>query len=195
MEKIISNKAASFASMELARFALERADQRASSILEQYRKSTDRNYTLAGFIMTVFMALTAFLATEKMTLMLVAITLPLWIGTGAALLILFCKVMWVHDFMALGDDAATMLRDDLVDVAMNKGLQNEGKANDEYLHHLVISSIRRTHNATEHNRACLNRRNRHVKRAMTAIIASVIVSATTTVIMLALSSLGVLPVT
>ena len=150
MEKIISNKAASFASMELAGFALERADLRASSILEQYRKSTDRNYTLAGFIMTVF--------------------------------------------MALGDDAATMLRDDLVDVAMNKGLQDEGKANDEYLHHLVISSIRRTLNATEHNRACLNRRNRHVKRAMTAIIASVIVSAMTTVILLALSSLGIIPV-
>ena len=46
MEKIISNKAASFASMELARYALERADLRAGSILEQYRKSTDRNYTL-----------------------------------------------------------------------------------------------------------------------------------------------------
>lgn len=195
MEKIISNKAASFASMELARFALERADQRASSILEQYRKSTDRNYTLAGFIMTVFMALTAFLATEKMTLMLVAITLPLWVGTGVALLILFCKVMWVHDFMALGDDAATMLRDDLVDVAMNKGLQDDDKANDEYLHHLVISSIRHTYNVTEYNRACLNRRNCHVKRAMTAIIASVIVSATTTVIMLTLSFLGVLPMT
>lgn len=184
MEKIISNKAASFASMELARFALERADQRASSILEQYRKSTDRNYTLAGFIMTVFMALTAFLATEKMTMVLITVTLPLWVGTGTALLILFCKVMWVHDFMALGDDAATMLRDDLVDVAMNKGLQDDDKANDEYLHHLVISSIRRTRNATEYNRACLNRRNCHVKRAMTAIIASVIVSATTTVIML-----------
>lgn len=184
MEKIISNKAASFANMELARYALERADLRASSILEQYRKSTDCNYTLAGFIMTVFMALTAFLATEKMTLMLVAITLPLWVGTGAALLILFCKVMWVHDFMALGDDAATMLRDDLVDVAMNKGLQDDDKANDEYLHHLVISSIRHTYNVTEYNRACLNRRNRYVKRAMTAIIASVIVSATTTVIML-----------
>lgn len=195
MEKIISNKAASFASMELARFALERADQRASSILEQYRKSTDRNYTLAGFVMTVFMALTAFLATEKMTLMLVAITLPLWVGTGVALLILFCKVMWVHDFMALGDDAATMLRDDLVDVAMNKGLQDDDKANDEYLHHLVISSIRHTYNVTEYNRACLNRRNCHVKRAMTAIIASVIVSATTTVIMLTSSFLGVLPMT
>ena len=195
MEKIISNKAASFASMELARFALERADQRAGSILEQYRKSTDRNYTLAGFIMTVFMALTAFLATEKMTLMLVAITIPLWVGTGVALLILFCKVMWVHDFMALGDNAATMLRDDLVDVAMNKGLQDDDKANDEYLHHLVISSIRHTYNVTEYNRACLNRRNCHVKRAMTAIIASVIVSATTTVIMLTLSFLGILPVT
>lgn len=195
MEKIISNKAASFASMELARFALERADQRASSILEQYRKSTDRNYTLAGFIMTVFMALTAFLATEKMTMVLIAITLPLWVGTGTALLILFCKVMWVHDFMALGDDAATMLRDDLVDVAMNKGLQDDDKANDEYLHHLVISSIRHTYNVTEYNRACLNRRNCHVKRAMTAIITSVIVSATTTVIMLALSSLGIIPVT
>lgn len=195
MEKIISNKAASFASMKLARYALERADKRAGSILEQYRKSTDRNYTLAGFIMTVFMALTAFLATEKMTLMLVAITLPLWVGTGVALLILFCKVMWVHDFMALGDDAATMLRDDLVDVAMNKGLQDDYKANDEYLHHLVISSIRHTYNVTEYNRACLNRRNCHVKRAMTAIIASVIVSATTTVIMLTLSFLGVLPMT
>lgn len=195
MEKIISNKAASFASMKLARYALERADKRAGSILEQYRKSTDRNYTLAGFIMTVFMALTAFLATEKMTLMLVAITLPLWVGTGVALLILFCKVMWVHDFMALGDDAATMLRDDLVDVAMNKGLQDDDKANDEYLHHLVISSIRHTYNVTEYNRACLNRRNCHVKRAMTAIIASVIVSATTTVIMLTLSFLGVLPMT
>ena len=38
MEKIISNKAASFANMELARFTLERADLRAGSILEQYRK-------------------------------------------------------------------------------------------------------------------------------------------------------------
>lgn len=195
MEKIISNKAASFASMELARFALERADKRAGSILEQYRKSTDRNYTLAGFIMTVFMALTAFLATEKMTMVLITVTLPLWVGTGVALLILFCKVMWVHDFMALGDDAATMLRDDLVDVAMNKGLQDDDKANDEYLHHLVISSIRHTYNVTEYNRACLNRRNRYVKRAMTAIIASVIVSATTTVIMLTLSSLGIIPMT
>jgi hypothetical protein len=73
--------------------------------------------------------------------------------------------------------------------------QSDDKANDEYLHHLVISSIRRAHNATEYNRACLNRRNRYVKRAMTAIIASVIVSATTTVIMLALSFLGVLPMT
>ena len=140
MEKIISNKAASFASMELAGFALERADLRASSILEQYRKSTDRNYTLAGFIMTVFMALTAFLATEKMTMVLIAITLPLWLGTGTALLILFCKVMWVHDFMASGDDAAMMLRDDLVDVAMNKGLQDEGKANDEYLPQFGLTS-------------------------------------------------------
>ena len=195
MEKIISNKAASFASMELARYALERADKRAGSILEQYRKSTDRNYTLAGFTMTVFMVLTAFLATEKMTMVLITVTLPLWVGTGTALLILFCKVMWVHDFMALGDDAATMLRDDLVDVAMNKGLQDEGKANDEYLHHLVISSIRHTYNVTEYNRACLNRRNCHVKQAMTAIIASVIVSATTTVIMLTLSSLGIISMT
>ena len=181
--------------MELARYTLERADLMASCILEQYRKSTDRNYTLAGFVMTVFMALTAFLATEKITLILMAVALPLWAGTGVALLILFCKVMWVHDFMASGDDAAIMLRDNLVDAAMNKGLQDEGKANDEYLHHLVISSIRNTLKATEHNRTCLNRRNRHVKRAMTAIITSVIVSAMTTVIMLALSSLGVLSVT
>ena len=55
---------------------------------EQYRKSTDRNYTLAGFVMTVFMALTAFLATEKMTMVLITVTLPLWVGTGTALLIL-----------------------------------------------------------------------------------------------------------
>ena len=58
-----------------------------------------------------------------------------------------------------------------------------------------VQRIIDTLNATEHNRACLNRRNRHVKRAMTAIIASVIVSAMTTVILLALSSLGIIPVT
>lgn len=184
MEKIITGKVRKNLSEHTARIILERSDRMASSTLEQLRKSTDRAYTMTGFLLTVFIALTAFLATEKMTMVLITITLPLWVGTGTALLILFCKVMWVHDFMALGDDAATMLRDDLVDVAMNKGLQDDDKANDEYLHHLVISSIRRTHNDTEYNRACLNRRNRYVKRAMTAIIASVIVSATTTVILL-----------
>lgn len=62
MEMIISNKAASFMGMKAAEYILERADLRTASILEQYRKNTDRNYTLAGLIMTVFMALTTYLA-------------------------------------------------------------------------------------------------------------------------------------
>lgn len=142
MEKIFSNKVASFASMELARFVLERADLRASSILEQYRKSTDRNYALTGFVMTAFMALTAFLALADKTAILMAITVPLWIGTGIALLILFCKVIWVHDFMPLGGVASQMLTDSSVDAALRKGLYDEPKANEAYLHHDIIEAIR-----------------------------------------------------
>lgn len=190
MEKIISNKAASFASMELAKFVLERADLRASSILEQYRKSTDRNYTLTGFIMTAFMALTAFLASADKTTILMAITIPLWAGTGIALLILFCKVIWVHNFMALGGVASQMLGDHNVDVALRKGLYDETKANEAYLHHDIIEAIRHCEADTNRNLAYLHARCHYVSMATTVIIASVIMSSIITVVALALSFFG-----
>lgn len=193
MEKIITSKVASFASMELARFVLERADLRASSVLEQYRKSTDRNYTLAGFIMTVFMALTAFLATAEKTIPLMAITVPLWLGTGIALIILFCKVMWVHDFVPLGGIASYMLTDDCVDVALRKGLYDETKANEAYLHHTIIESIRHCETDTNRNRAYLRSRCRYVNMAMTVIMCSVIVSSVIAVITFVLPLLGIIP--
>ena len=71
---------------------------------------------------------------------------------------LFCKVMWVHDFMALGDAAATMLRDDLVDVAMNKGLQDDDKANDclLYTSH-ILESLGHTIGGFCHLQATINK--------------------------------------
>lgn len=190
MEKIISNKAASFMDMKTAEYILERADLRADSILEQYRKSTDRNYTLAGLIMTVFMALTAYLAGSQPSLHLMLITVPLWAGLGIALIILLCKVVRVHEFMMEGDQPSVMSRDELVDVAMGKGLQDKAKANDELLHHLIISSIKRAERNAEQNMAYLQEQCRYVRMAMTAIVASSLVSASIAVIMLPYLLLG-----
>lgn len=60
MEKIISNKVRKNLNEHTARIILERSDRMASSTLEQLRKSTDRAYTMTGFLLTVFIALTAF---------------------------------------------------------------------------------------------------------------------------------------
>lgn len=60
MEKIINNKVRKNLNEHTARIILERSDRMASSTLEQLRKSTDRAYTMTGFLLTVFIALTAF---------------------------------------------------------------------------------------------------------------------------------------
>lgn len=190
MEKIITNKTANFMDMKTAEYILKRADLRASCILEQYRKSTDRNYTLSGLVMTVFMALTAYLAGSQPSLHLMLITIPLWTGLGVALLILFCKVIRVHDFMMEGDFPSTMARDELVDVAMSKGLQDKARANDELLHHLIIFSIKRSEQNAERNLAYLDERCRYVRMAMTTIVASTLVSASIAVITLLYLLLG-----
>lgn len=51
--------------MDVGLKILERSDMLASSTLEQLRKSTDRSYTLFGFLMTGFSAVTGLLLAAK----------------------------------------------------------------------------------------------------------------------------------
>lgn len=69
------------------RIVLERSDKLVASSLEQLRKSTDRAYTLFGFLLTVFSGITAYL----IKCMDVGTLLPcvaVWLGCGVALVLM-----------------------------------------------------------------------------------------------------------
>lgn len=176
MEKIISKKVRQNLDEHTARFILEQVSLKESCTLEQLRKSTDRNYTMTGFVLTVFMAITAFIASMPSNRMFLALSLPLCIGTGIALVILFCKVISVRHFMPQGIEASSFANEKIIDVALSLGLQDKAKANDVMRLHFLINAIERSNNNTEYNRKCLYDRCRYVKMASTAIMASVVIS-------------------
>ena len=92
--------------------------------------------------------------------------------------------------MMEGDQPSVISREELVDVAMSKGLQDKARANDELLHHLIISSIKRSEQNAERNLAYLEERCRYVRMAMTTIVASTLVSASIAAITLFYLLLG-----
>ena len=176
MEKIITSKVRKNLDEHTARFILEQVSLKESCTLEQLRKSMDRNYTMTGFILTVFMAITAFIASMPSSRLLLALALPLCIGTGIALVILFCKVISVHHFMPQGIEASSFANEKTIDVALSLGLQDKAKANDVLRFHFLINAIERSNKNTEYNRKCLYDRCRYVKMASTTILVSVIIS-------------------
>lgn len=93
MEKIISNKVRKNLNEHTARIILERSDRMASSTLEQLRKSTDRAYTMTGFLLTVFIALTAFVFSSP-SLWQLSTAVVLWSGIFIALYIMVNQVLW-----------------------------------------------------------------------------------------------------
>lgn len=177
MEKIITSKVRQNLDERTARFILEQVSLKESCTLEQLRKSTDRNYTMTGFVLTVFMAITAFIASMPSSRMFLALSLPLCVGTGIALVILFCKVISVRYYMPLGIEATSYANEQNIDVALRLGLQDKEKANDALRFHYLICAIERSHKNTEFNKKCLEDRCRYVKIASTTIMVSVVVSA------------------
>lgn len=176
MEKIITSKVRQNLDEQTARFILEQVALKESCTLEQLRKSTDRNYTMTGFVLTVFMAITAFIASMPSSRSLLFLALPLCLGTGTALVILFCKVISVRYFMTQGVEATSFANEKNIDVALRLGLQDKAKANEALRFHFLINAIERSYKNTEYNRKCLNERCRYVKIASTTIMTSVIVS-------------------
>ena len=92
MEKIITGKVRKNLSEHTARIILERSDRLASSTLEQLRKSTDRAYTMTGFLLTVFIALTAFVFSSP-SLWQLSTAAVLWAGIFIALYIMVNQIL------------------------------------------------------------------------------------------------------
>ena len=107
MEKIITGKVRKNLSEHTARIILERSDRLASSTLEQLRKSTDRAYTMTGFLLTVFIALTAFVFSSP-SLWPLSTAAVLWAGIFIALYIMVNQVLWVHPFRHTGNEPRRM---------------------------------------------------------------------------------------
>ena len=131
MEKIITGKVRKNLSEHTARIILERSDRMASSTLEQLRKSTDRAYTMTGFLLTVFIALTAFVFSSP-SLWQLSTAAVLWAGIFIALYIMINQVLWIHPFRHTGNEPRNMIQEENIDRLLKKG-HNQEEMNALYL--------------------------------------------------------------
>lgn len=168
MEKIITGKVRKNLSEHTARIILERSDRLASSTLEQLRKSTDRAYTMAGFLLTVFIALTAFVFSSP-SLWQLSTAAVLWAGIFIALYIMVNQVLWVHPFRHTGNEPRNMIQEENIDRLLKKGHNQE-----------II----------DRNKSILANRCDHIEKVMTVIKCTVIVATIITVISFLASALG-----
>ncbi len=184
MEKIITSKVRQNLNEHTARIILERSDKLASSTLEQLRKSTDRAYTIMGFLLTVFVALTAYVASMP-PLALLSIAITMWIGIGIATYIMFSKVIWVHSFRHTGNDPRNMIQEANIDVLAKK--YDFAKLNERYSLHTLLDAISINQSIIDRNREILEQRCNHIETAMTVIKCSIMLSTLITVVSLLVS--------
>ena len=168
MEKIISNKVRKNLNEHTARIILERSDRMASSTLEQLRKSTDRAYTMTGFLLTVFIALTAFVFSSP-SLWQLSTAVVLWAGIFMALYIMVNQVLWVHPFRHTGNEPRNMIQEENIDRLLKNGHNQE-----------II----------DRNKNILANRCDQIEKAMTVIRCTVIIATIITAISLLASALG-----
>lgn len=153
------------------RIVLERSDKLVASSLEQLRKSTDRAYTLFGFLLTVFSGITAYL----IKCMDVGTLLPcvaLWLGCGVALVLMFAKVIWVHPFVNQGNQPRYLITKELTDAYKSDGA---------YQHMLLVAAIEENQNCYDHNSNILKERAKVIEDVMTVIKTTVVIVAFITV--------------
>ena len=99
----ITDKQVEFLDDDTLQLILERSDKLAASSLEQLRNSSDRTYTLFGFILTIFSGVTAYLIhCEDLGMLIIGCTL--WTGTGIATGMMFSKAIQVHLFKNVGNE-------------------------------------------------------------------------------------------
>lgn len=188
MEKIITGKVRKNLSEHTARIILERSDRMASSTLEQLRKSTDRAYTMAGFLLTVFIALTAFVFSSP-SLWQLSTAAVLWAGIFIALYIMINQVLWIHPFRHTGNEPRNMIQEENIDRLLKKG-HNQEEMNAIYSINTLLDAISHNQEIIDRNRSILANRCDHIEKVMTVIKCTVIVATIITVISFLASALG-----
>lgn len=188
MEKIITGKVRKNLSEHTARIILERSDRLASSTLEQLRKSTDRAYTMAGFLLTVFIALTAFVFSSP-SLWQLSTAAVLWAGIFIALYIMINQVLWIHPFRHTGNEPRNMIQEENIDRLLKKG-HNQEEMNALYSINTLLDAISHNQEIIDRNRSILANRCDHIEKVMTVIKCTVIVATIITVISFLASALG-----
>ena len=188
MEKIITGKVRKNLSEHTARIILERSDRMASSTLEQLRKSTDRAYTMTGFLLTVFIALTAFVFSSP-SLWQLSTAAVLWAGIFIALYIMINQVLWIHPFRHTGNEPRNMIQEENIDRLLKKGY-NQEEMNAIYSVNTLLDAISYNQEIIDRNRSILANRCDHIEKVMTVIKCTVIVATIITVISFLASALG-----
>lgn len=188
MEKIITGKVRKNLNEHTARIILERSDRLASSTLEQLRKSTDRAYTMAGFLLTVFIALTAFVFSSP-SLWQLSTAAVLWAGVFIALYIMVNQILWVHPFRHTGNEPRNMIQEENIDRLLKNGHSQE-EMNNIYSINTLLDAISHNQEIIDRNKSILADRCDHIEKAMTVIKCTVIVATVITVISFLVSALG-----
>ena len=146
---------------------LERSDMLAASTLEQLRKSTDRAYTLFGFLMTAFSAVTGLLMAAKGILILIP-GVVLWIGLCISLYIMFGKVIWVHSFRCMGNEPQNLISER--NIKMLKGIYGTKQTlSSRYELNLIYDSIEDCAYAIAINDSALEDRVRTIELVMNTL--------------------------
>lgn len=185
---MLSGKVRKNLSEHTARIILERSDRMASSTLEQLRKSTDRAYTMTGFLLTVFIALTAFVFSSP-SLRQLSTAAVLWAGIFIALYIMINQVLWIHPFRHTGNEPRNMIQEENIDRLLKKGY-NQEEMNAIYSVNTLLDAISYNQEIIDRNRSILANRCDHIEKAMTVIKCTVIVATIITVISFLASALG-----
>lgn len=188
MEKIVTGKVRKNLSEHTARIILERSDRMASSTLEQLRKSTDRAYTMTGFLLTVFIALTAFVFSSP-SLWQLTTAAVLWAGIFIALYIMINQVLWIHPFRHTGNEPRNMIQEENIDRLLKKG-HNQEEMNAIYSVNTLLDAISHNQDIIDRNKSILVERCNHIEKAMTVIRCTVIIATIITAISLLTSALG-----
>lgn len=154
------------------RIILERSDKLVASSLEQLRKSTDRAYTLFGFLLTVFSGITAYLIRcVDITVLLPCVVL--WLGCGIATALMFSKAIWVHPFIHQGNQPRYLITKELIDAY---------KSNGAYQHTLLVSAIEENQYCYDYNSNILEKRAKVIKCVMKVIKATFLMVAVITIL-------------
>lgn len=168
----ITNKQMEFLDDNTLKLILERSDKLAASSLEQLRRSSDRAYTLFGFVLTVFSGVTAYLVgCHELPMLIIGYTL--WAGMGVATAMMFSGAIQVHLFKNIGNEPKNCITADLMK-AYN--------TNKKYRHMLLVAAIEENQECYDTNARVLKERAAMMGKVMWVVKATIVVVALLSVV-------------